>query len=91
MGQTGFFALKETVSLYRQLICIHVFIGASEAFDRVNHTKRTMKTKNRVYYQITDLLVNPSEKDGRGGGVVRQGGTLSPLLFNSYIYEPSKA
>jgi hypothetical protein len=97
------YAFKETVSYYVEhgspvFAC---FLDASKAFDRVNHWtlfKKLLEIKIPVY--IVHTLVNWYGKQlyyVRWGSVissafhvtngVRQGGILSPMLFNIYIDE----
>lgn len=95
------YALKEIVSLYRAknssvLMC---FIDASKAFDRVNHRKLFDKLKRRgvpqyivrilsYWYAHQSMQVKWGSSISAPFGVsngVRQGGILSPILFNLYV------
>lgn len=99
------YALKELVGKYRGLnssvfLC---FIDATKAFDRVNHYKLFMKLINRgvprylvrilvfwyanqVMHVKWDSVLSESFHVSNG---VRQGGILSPVLFNVYMDELS--
>ena len=87
--QLHFFILKEIIDMYRVLngsvfIC---FLDASKAFDGVNHSLLFDKLLKRgVPGYIVRLLVfwYTNQKMCVSNGV-RQGGMLSPLLFN-YLY-----
>ena len=95
------YALKELVSRYnRQSTSVFLcFIDASKAFDRVNHEKLFMKLLNRgvpkyivriLSYWYThqtfqvkwDSAISAPFHVTNG---VRQGGILSPTLFNVYM------
>ena len=95
------YVLKEVIQLYKSLnTCISVcFLDASKAFDRVNHHLLFQKLENRgVPGYIVRILVFWYENQtmaARWGNLlsetfyvsngVRQGGILSPYLFNVYI------
>ena len=99
------YALKEVVEKYRsQNSSVLVgFIDASRAFDRVNHQKLFLKLRERgVPDSIIRILAywyaNQSMQVRWGSGVsapfsvgngVRQGGLLSPALFNLYMNDLS--
>ena len=96
-----FFLLKEVVNFYREsntsvFIC---FMDATKAFDRVNHSKlftTLIDSKDPtylvrlLYYWYSEQIVcvkwgkETSEYFKCTNGV-RQGGILSPLLFNVYF------
>ena len=95
------YALKEIVNLYNSknstvLMC---FIDASRAFDRVNHKKLFIKLKQGGVpgYIVRVLAFWYAHQNMRikwGGSIsdpfsvtngVRQGGILSPVLFNVYM------
>uniref|UniRef100_A0AAZ1XJK6 Reverse transcriptase domain-containing protein n=1 Tax=Oreochromis aureus TaxID=47969 RepID=A0AAZ1XJK6_OREAU len=95
------YALKEIVSLYRAknssvLMC---FIDTSKAFDRVNHRKLFDKLKRRgvpqyivrilsYWYAHQNMQVKWGSSISAPFGVsngVREGGILSPILFNLYV------
>uniref|UniRef100_A0A8C6PWR0 Reverse transcriptase domain-containing protein n=1 Tax=Nothobranchius furzeri TaxID=105023 RepID=A0A8C6PWR0_NOTFU len=99
------YALKETVSKYMRhntsvFMC---FLDASKAFDRVNHQKLFIKLQNRgvpsylvriLHFWYSHQLMQVkwgtevSEPFSVSNGV-RQGGILSPVLFNLYLDELS--
>ena len=95
------FVLKELIDSYRMLngSVFTCFLDASKAFDRVNHTLLCDKLCARgVPFYLIRLLVYWYEHQRmcvRWGGVnsssfsvtngVRQGGILSPYLFNVYV------
>ena len=95
------YILKDVIQLYRSLnTCISVcFLDASKAFDRVNHQLLFRKLENRgVPGYILRMLVFWYENQTmsvRWGNLisnsflvsngVRQGGILSPYLFNVYM------
>lgn len=100
------YALKEIVNKYRDknstvFMC---FIDASKAFDRVNHAKLFFKMRQRgvpeyivrilAYWYAHQLMqVKWGNKVSAPFGVsngVRQGGILSPILFNLYMDELSE-
>ncbi len=84
------YAFKEIVSKYRSLkstmfVC---FLDACKAFDRVNHTKLFHKLSLRgVPRYLIRILVFWYPFHVTNG--VRQGGILSPFLFNVYMDELS--
>ena len=100
------YALKEIIQKYRSsnstmFLC---FLDASKAFDRVNHAKLFDKLVQRgtpgylvriliFWYSHQTMLVKwgdaMSEPFQVSNGV-RQGGILSPYLFNIYMDELSK-
>lgn len=94
------FMLKETVDYYRKLgspmfVC---FLDASKAFDRLNHVKLYKKMIARgipvylvnllaFWYKTQELYIKWGDSISTCFNVcngVRQGGILSPLLFNLY-------
>ena len=95
------FVLKEVISAYKAMnsTVFTCFLDASKAFDRVSHYKLFMKLVSRgVPYYIVRLLVfwyTCQRMSVRWGNVysssftvtngVRQGGILSPFLFNVYV------
>ena len=95
------YALKDVVDMYRgaNSSVLVGFIDASKAFDRVNHFKLFTKLKQRgvpeVYTRVLAFwYANQSVRVKWGGTVstpfsvgngVRQGGLLSPALFNLYM------
>ena len=101
------FVIKELLRYYmKHGSCMYVaFLDASKAFDRVNHTKLFSKLlKLGVPKWIIKVLVqwycNQSMCVRWGSAFsdfflvnngVRQGGILSPLLFNVYINELSES
>lgn len=100
------YALKEAVESYRrQGSTIFLgFIDASKAFDRVNHHKLFTKLKLRgvpgciirilVYWYAKQHMQvkwgNSLSSPFSVGNGVRQGGLLSPALFNLYMDSLSK-
>ena len=93
--------LKEIIDAYRVLngsvlVCL---LDASKAFDRVNHTVLYDKLTRRgvpgyiirlltVWYANQRMCVRwgrEYSKQFGGSNGVRQGGILSPSLFNDYI------
>ena len=99
------FAFKEIVDLYRSqsspvFIC---FIDASKAFDLVCHWILFKKLLNRLpiiiirllvyWYSCQEFLVKWGNIMSNGFKVsngVRQGGVLSPILFNIYLDDLSR-
>ena len=95
------YALKELILKYRSLnaTMFMCFLDASKAFDRVNHAKLFGKLVNRgVPGYIVRILVywytfqkvsirwgSAISEDFTVGNGVRQGGILSPHLFNIYM------
>ena len=95
------FILKETVALYtRQGSPVYAcFLDASKAFDRVCHSKLFQILHQRgvprpylkllmQWYRSQKMGVKWAESRSKSFAVtngVRQGGNLSPLLFNVYI------
>ena len=95
------YVLKEILNLYKSLnSCLSVcFLDASKAFDRVNHSILFDKLRHRgipsyllrilvFWYENQTMCVRwgkfLSEPFTVSNGV-RQGGILSPLLFNVYV------
>ena len=101
------FVLKELIRYYvKHGSCMYVaFLDASKAFDRVNHTKLFSKLlRLGVPTWVIKVLVQwycNQSMCVRWGSVfsdfflvnngVRQGGIISPLLFNVYINELSES
>ncbi len=99
-------ALKEVVELYKRQnsTVIIGFIDASKAFDTVNHQKLFSKLRQRgipnsILRILTYWYTNQSMQIKWGNCVsdsfrvsngVRQGGLLSPALFNVYMNELSE-
>ena len=95
------YVLKEVIQLYRSLnTCISVcFLDASKAFNRVNHKFLFEKLENRgvpgyiirilmYWYENQTMSVrwgNLVSKSFLVSNGVRQGGILSPYLFNVYM------
>ena len=100
------YALTEFIEyLKRRSTSVYVaFLDASKAFDKINHRVLFKKLLNRgvpiylvkvlcYWYQHQSMYVKwgstLSSKFQVTNGV-RQGGVLSPLLFNVYVNEPSE-
>ena len=99
------YSLKETIDLYKRKgsSVIVGFIDASKAFDRVNHHKLFLKLRERgvpdtiirilaYWYANQSMHVKWASKVSAPFGVgngVRQGGLLSPALFNVYMNDLS--
>lgn len=99
------YTLKEMISMYNVLgsTVFCCFLDASKAFDRVNHVKLMCKLRNRgtpeyivrllaFWYSNQTICVRwgtcISDPFNVSNGV-RQGGLLSPKLFNLYMDELS--
>lgn len=99
------FALKETIDYYRQksspvYVC---FLDASKAFDRINHwclfSKLIKRGVHRVFVRLLVFWYCSQEFCVRWGNTysqffsvvngVRQGGIISPILFNIYMNDLS--
>jgi hypothetical protein len=100
------YALKEIIQKYRNLnstmfLC---FLDASKAFDRVNHAKLFQKLVQRgtpgylvrilIYWYSHQTMVvrwdDAISEPFQVSNGVRQGGILSPYLFNVYMDDLSK-
>ena len=100
------YVLKEIIDLYRKLngsvfVC---FLDASKAFDRVNHTTLFKQLGARgipgyilrilsYWYKNQDMCIRWGDAYSAKFKVtngVRQGGILSPYLFNVYVDELSE-
>ena len=95
------YVLKETINSYveKQSSVYLCFLDASKAFDRVNHYKLFNKLLNRgvpgylvrilvFWYSNQTMCVRWGNMMSKGFKVtngVRQGGILSPYLFNIYM------
>jgi hypothetical protein len=102
----GVFALKSVIDFYVSLSsCMYIcYIDASKAFDRISHCKLFDKLLERklpmiivrilyVWYSTQNLYVrwgNTLSTPFYVSNGVRQGGILSPYLFNVYIDDLSK-
>ena len=100
------YVLKETVHVYvsRDSPVFCAFLDASKAFDRVNHSKLFRKLCEhsvplcvsrllRYWYMHQTVHVRwgtCNSSSFRVSNGVRQGGILSPLLFNVYVNELSE-
>ena len=100
------FTFKQIVQLYlEQSSCVYVcFLDISKAYDRVNHFKLFRKLIKRnlplcivkllVYWYCSQTLyIRWGNYVSEGFGVsngLRQGGVLSPQLFNVYINDLSE-
>ena len=95
------YSLKEIVDCYRKLngTIFMCFLDASKAFDRVNHSILFQKLRNRgvpmyvirilmFWYEHQTMFVKwagEMSEPFRVTNGVRQGGILSPYLFNVYM------
>ena len=102
----GVFALKSIIDYYTSLSsCIYIcFIDASKAFDRISHCTLFDKLLKRaipkiivrfmyVWYSTQNIFVRWGETLSAPFHVsngVRQGGILSPALFNVYLDDLSE-
>ena len=100
------YVLKETINSYveKQSSVYLCFLDASKAFDRVNHYKLFHKLINRgvpgylvrilaFWYSNQTMCVRWGSMISKGFKVtngVRQGGILSPYLFNVYMDDLSQ-
>lgn len=100
------YALKEVVSKYRRhnTTVFMCFLDASKAFDRINHSKLFVKLQERgeppylirilhFWYARQTMRVRWGQSVSAPFLVtngVRQGGILSPALFNLYMDDLSK-
>ena len=94
------FALKQTVDFYcNQDTPAHMcFLDAKEAFDRVNHWTLAKKLSDKnvplhivklltFWYREQEFMIrwgNSLSVTFRCSNGIRQGGQLSPLLYNVY-------
>ena len=99
------YALKEMVENYRRQnsTVLIGFIDASKAFDRINHSKLFFKLLQRgvpdTFIRILSYWYSNQSMQVKWGNVisapfgtsngVRQGGLLSPCLFNIYMNDLS--